>query len=418
MNRSLLFLVLTLPIFKHSKSGNTKIQNSDLLYNIFTQDMSTSFSSPEYFNELRMNKRHTCNPLLKQIFNIDLNKIGLKFVESTMKERQFCPRVEKTCCNHEEMKMYKKRLDKGFTHLRNAITVVRETFDLFRGHMFEEYLTTKKQDLVKKCSYLFLNYKGRNIEKVDFLNFKIVQENLLTLFAVQSKISSYQKTIEKIYGGIICTICDPNSNHLLLFNKEYPVFKVSMSMCARILEMRAYEYELYKIFCNFISPFASAIICLKEKDKDSYYKLDKLDKDYFNDLKRKTTSCRMQFDEENEDCQKVCNVDFFTFRFPTGLLKSYSQALRIIFFELAERKIEAYYHHVKGFEFDSFSYDEIEFSDQKIRKLEYLKIKDLKIRMSHKGINVFLQPFRMIKFEEILMKGSGILLSVLLIRGF
>jgi hypothetical protein len=364
-------------------------------YNPFTQDPATTHTSPKYFDILIKKRNYACNPIIKQVFGIPGDSDQFRYVKTRSQERRFCPRVLKTCCRSDEMESYHQRFKKGMREVKRSLQVVQETMLTFQGNIFKEFLASNTLAMRDKCGHIFAAYKGKYTNEVDFFSQKVMEENLLTLFAVSNEMGSFLKSVRKIYGGVLCAVCSARTHHYFLFYKKHPVFKVSLSMCARLVEMRDFEYRLFKVYRDFLFPLAKGLVCLQDLETEREVLIEPLDKEHYMERKRILDSCKKEFDDDNPDCREVCKFSLFKYTFPRGLVPAYLETLKVFYEQFTRYRVESYYRRNKNYKIDSIETVDVEFTPlPQEESLKYLQMDKLEMVVSNNGLNVFLFPFK------------------------
>jgi hypothetical protein len=389
-------VVLALRIVEGEEENGPQPQSRRPLSEKETQELEElrnpnveSLSSPEYLEMLKKD-RFICNPLVRQAFGMTGGENFLVPREGTWKDRQYCPGASKTCCDHRSIAKVINYYRKAKQTFRDSWSVVVETLTLFQGKAFESFLRYNRNKIKDNCMYVLKETDGfKKSVSFDMLNPEQVQRHLLILEQLANELNSYLNNNEFIYGGLICTICSPKHNRYFWMNKNFPVFKISMSMCAKLVEMRLQEALAFKVFTRFIRPIARTINCLNDRDTDPDYALMDLRVGEIRKNSARAQACSADFDHENPECRAVCKINLFTYFFPSNIVECYKSALKIIFEEFARFPVEKYYAEVKMIAFEDLTMDQLHFLNPNTKEAVAVNMKDAKVDLRLKGMNIF-----------------------------
>ena len=263
------------------------------------------------------------------------------------------------------------------------------------------FLKYNKKPIKENCNYIFseLKYSGKNKHFLDPLE---LQSNLHEVDQLSLDLRSYINVNEYFYGGLICTVCSPKYNRYFWMNKDKPVFRVSMSMCSKLLEIAKIETRMARLYKYFFHPIARAINCINERETDPLFALMDVDQTYFANLKSKVNDCSNDFSDSNPACIEVCRRDFFTYNFPSTLIENYKGALKTIFEEFTEISIESYYKNIRGYELENIQTTKIEFINVNTKEAALVNMKNTVFELKTTGMNVFYNHMSIFDKEMIL----------------
>lgn len=345
------------------------------------------FASPEYLETLKTTDM-VCNPHVRNAFGMTGGENFIKPKKSGFKDRNYCMNSPHTCCNHKSIKKIIPRYNEGFEKFQKSFGVIQEIFALFSGKAFQTFFQYKAKDLAEDCSYLFVTRRSKEKKDFDFFSYENIHQHLVENEQISLEISSYIRGIQNFYGGLICTVCS-SSNKFFEMYQSAPRFKISLSMCSKMIDMATLEYRLYRTFNYFFYPISRSINCVNKRDAEPEFSIAKLDKRIFEKKNEQIQSCLNEFSENNAECQLVCKRDFFLYRFPNQMINNYKQALKIIMEEFAHVSIEEYYQEINGYSFDSIETDMIVFISTNTKEGSNVNLKKAKFELDAYGMNFF-----------------------------
>ena len=408
-----IFLVICV-LFQNSmeEGGDASDEVQYPKYYIGDQNKEMSFSDPKYFDQVVFPRKLGCNPLTKRIFGleIDQDESAQFFTPSipSAEVKSMCPKLSKTCCNSSEIRKYLSRYSQAITDFEKAMTIISNTLLIFKGNLIQNLASTKLKQMPKKCSHIFKNYKIRNGKRTDFFDIKEVSQNILDIYDGSAKMNWFIKTIKKIYGGLVCSLCSPENNHLILWNKSGPVFRLSLSMCAKIIELKMVIQNLFVVYKDFLHPLSLGLICLNDWENDNTFKLEEINYKEFLDEHQKETHCGFLFHSRNPNCIEVCKVDFFKFRLPKNFVKAYLEVSKVLWVEMTSGNMNAYYERT-GINLNQLEMEEFEFTPLSEELVKKYNLKKIEYATMENGLNIFLQTLRFSRFVGLITTGIAIL---------
>lgn len=325
----------------------------------------------------KSSKNHRFDPLINMISGDEeapkkckveiLKAFGMsqeKFFEmsqpSKADTKMYCRRNSQTCCSATHFQSLMEGFTKATTKLRKSFEPVEELFTMFRGKVYSNFIAEVSGD--DNCSS-YVNEAMAMIGKDPSYFFDTEHTKMRTqeIFSILVDLEFYIKRQIWFYGNLVCTICNPNENNFIEYNKSVPVIKAMMNTCSDILETYEFEIRLIKLFNFFIRPVADVVRCKSEQLTDDEYPLSSISNEELFKMENRFKSCYSNFSESNMDCVNICSKKMTVFDTRVDFLTPIKDALKIIFHKFTKQTITKYYTNIKEEEFQDAAWEPIHF---------------------------------------------------------